>query len=264
MPIGIFDSGIGGLSILRAIRTLLPAEELIYVADSAHLPYGDKSAAEVSARAIAITEFLQANQAKAIVAACNTATAYSIDNLRSRCSIPVIGVEPGVKPGALSTQSGVVGILATTATTESTRFADLMSRFGHGVRFIVQPCPGLAEKIERGEPHDAELHEMLQARLSPLLAAGADTIVLGCTHYSFITPLIQRVTGPQVTIIDTSTSVARQLVRTLDERRLLSSEPAGTVRFYSSGDPLQFQSALQIHWDSHSTASALPPSRASV
>jgi glutamate racemase len=264
MPIGIFDSGVGGLAILRAIRSLLPAEELIYVADSAHLPYGEKSAAEVSARAVAIAEFLLANQVKAIVAACNTATAYAIDRLRSRCSIPIIGVEPGVKPAALSTQSGVVGILATTATTESMRFADLVRRFGHGVRFIVQPCPGLAEEIEGGEFDGVELQEMLRARLAPLVDAGADTIVLGCTHYSFVTALIQRVAGPQVNIIDTSTAVARQLARILDERQLLSAAPVGPVRFYSSSDPLQFQAALRLLWDSQATSSALPPSRESA
>jgi glutamate racemase len=243
--------------VLRAIRTLLPAEDLIYVADSAHLPYGEKSAAEVRTRAIAITEYLLANQIKAMVVACNTATACAIDSLRSRYSIPIIGVEPGVKPAALSTQSGVVGILATTATTESARFGELVRKFGHGVRFIIQPCPGLAEKIECGPLHGAELQAILRQHLAPLIEAGADTVVLGCTHYSFVTTLIQAAAGPQVNLIDTSAAVARQLARILAEQQLPAAGSAGTVRFFSSGDPLLFQRALRVLWEGDATPSRL-------
>lgn len=247
-PIGVFDSGIGGLTVLQAIRQALPNEDLIYVADTAHLPYGDKAAAVVRERASRIAAFLHSQSAKALIIACNTATAQAIDLLRTlRAAVPIIGVEPGVKPAALATQSGVAGILVTSATADSERFAELLRRHGQGVRFIVQPCPGLAETIEQGDLHGAALERMVHERMRPIVAAGADIIVLGCTHYSFVLPLIRSAAGENVSIVETGNAVARQLARTLGERNLLRQSPhaqRGVVQFFSSGASAQFQAAL--------------------
>ena len=257
-PVGVFDSGIGGLSVLQAIHELLPAEDLIYVADTAHLPYGDKPPETVRARAAVMAHFLASQNAKAIVAACNTATAHAIDSLRTGCAIPIIGVEPGVKPAALSSQTGVIGILATTATTESTRFSDLMRRHGQGARFVVQPCPGLAEAIETGNLRSDDLREMIRARVAPLIDAGVDTIVLGCTHYSFVSQLIQSIAGPSVNIVDTGMAVARQLARTLTERDLARPNRPGTVSFFTSGETEELREALRKLWGPVATIGSLP------
>jgi glutamate racemase len=254
----VFDSGIGGLSVLQAIHQLLPAEDLIYVADTAHLPYGDKPPATVRARAAVMADFLASQNAKAMVAACNTATAHAIESLRTGCAIPIIGVEPGVKPAALSSQAGVIGILATTATTESTRFSDLMRRHGQGARFVVQPCPGLAEAIETGNLRSDDLREMIRARVAPLIDAGADTIVLGCTHYSFVAQIIQCIAGPNVNIVDTGMAVARQLARTLAERDLARSNRQGTVTFYTTGEIEDMRETLRKLWGPVATVASLP------
>ena len=257
-PVGVFDSGIGGLSVLQAIHELLPAENLIYVADTAHLPYGDKPAETVRARAAVMARFLTSQNAKAMVAACNTATAHAIDGLRTGFPIPIIGVEPGVKPAALSSQTGVIGILATTATTESTRFSDLMRRHGQGARFVVQPCPGLAEAIETGNLRSDDLREMIRTRVAPLIDAGADTIVLGCTHYSFVSQIIQSIAGPNVNIVDTGMAVARQLARTLAEHDLVRLNRQGTVSFYTSGEIQEMREALRKLWGPVATIAGLP------
>ncbi|MDG4551310.1 MAG: glutamate racemase [Candidatus Contendobacter sp.] len=235
-PIGVFDSGVGGLSVFQRIRADLPRETLLYVADSGHAPYGNKSAEFVTRRAFAITEFLLDQGAKAVVVACNTATAAAIAHLRVHFSFPIIGIEPALKPAVAETRSGVVGILATGNTVRSDKFAALLDQHGHRARVMAQPCPGLADCVERGELSGSHPRVLLERYLEPLLAAGADTLVLGCTHYPFLIPLIQRLAGPKVVILDPSPAVARQLRRRLEAAHLLADGRAvGGERYFTSG-----------------------------
>jgi glutamate racemase len=234
-PLGVFDSGVGGLSVLREIRALLPAEDLLYIADSAHLPYGEKSPQFIESRALAITQFLVQQGAKIIVIACNTATSAAIATLRARFSVPIIGMEPAVKPALGHTRSGVVGVLATGGTLAGERFATLLARFGGDADVHVQPCAGLVELVEAGDTDSATARAAVQRCLAPLLARGADTLVLGCTHYPFLRPLIEQIAGPDVAIVDPSTAVAREVVRQL--ARIGQRAPAerrGATRFWTS------------------------------
>ena len=234
-PIGVFDSGVGGLSVLREVRRLLPHEDLLYVADSAYAPYGERSDGFIAARSFAITEFLCAAGAKAIVVACNTATAAAIAALRARHALPIVGMEPAIKPAAGTTRSGVVGVLATSGTLAGQKFADLLVRFGAEVQVLVQPCPGLVERIEAGDLTSPATRALLAGYVTPLLQRGADTLVLGCTHYPFVRALIEQLAGPEVNIIDPSPAVARELHRRLAQDRLLApSAGAGHVRAWSS------------------------------
>jgi glutamate racemase len=235
-PIGVFDSGVGGLSVLRRIRADLPYETLLYVADSGHAPYGNKPAEFIARRSVAITEFLLEQGAKAVVVACNTATAAAIARLRERFGVPIIGIEPAIKPAVAATRSGVVGILATGNTVRSDKFAALLDQHGHRARVMVQPCPGLADCVERGELSGPRPRALLEKFLEPLLEQGADTLVLGCTHYPFLTPLIERLAGPDVTVLDTSGAVARQLRRRLEAADLLADGRAtGGASYFTSG-----------------------------
>jgi glutamate racemase len=237
-PIGIFDSGVGGLSVLRHIQEELPHENLLYVADSAYAPYGGKSPHEIQARSLALTEFLVEQGAKAVVVACNTATAAAIGLLRARFELPVIGMEPAVKPAVAATRSGVVGVLATTGTLKSAQFAALLENYGKNVRVVTQGCPGLVERVERGELDAPETQELLRHYLEPLLAEGADTLVLGCTHYPFLRPLIEQLTEGRVALIDTGAAVARQVRRRIEESGLITPATSpGEVSFWTSGDP---------------------------
>ena len=236
-PIGVMDSGVGGLSVLREIQRQLPAESLLYVADSAHLPYGDKTPAFVRQRVNAIAESLIDLGAKALVVACNTATAAAVESLRERFAVPVIGMEPGVKPAVLGSKLGVVGILATEGMVQSNRMRELVQRFAKAVEVVIQPCPGLVEQVERHALRTPETSRLLQGYLAPILERGADTLVLGCTHYPFLQPLIEQLVGPSVTVINTGAAVARQLKHRLDESGLANSaEGSAHVRFYSSGN----------------------------
>lgn len=237
-PIGVFDSGVGGLSVLRRIRADLPHESLLYVADSGYAPYGNKPADWIVQRSLAITQFLLDQGAKAMVVACNTATAAAIAQLRRRFGIPIIGIEPALKPAVAETRSGVVGILATGNTVRSDKFAALLDRHGQHARVLVQPCPGLADCVEQGDLSGSRPRILLERYLKPLLAEGADTLVLGCTHYPFLIPLIRRLVGPNTVILDPSPAVARQLRRRLEIAELLSESTApGTERYFSSGAP---------------------------
>lgn len=235
-PIGVFDSGVGGLTILREIRAALPREDLVYVADARHLPYGDKSLDFVRGRGFALTEFLVGLGAKAIVVACNTATAAAIDPLRERYGIPFVGVEPAVKPAAAESRTGVIGVLATSATLQSSRYASLVARFAQGRQVLEQPCAGLADHIEQGRLDDAATEELVKGFVAPLLAAGADTIVLGCTHYPLIAHIVRRIAGPQVQVIENGTAVARELSRQLAARSVLREQGSGRDDFWASGD----------------------------
>ena len=248
-PIGVFDSGVGGLSVLREIRALLPNESLLYVADSGHVPYGEKSPEFIRERCRVLAEFLLAQGAKALVLACNTATVAGVTELRELYpQLPLVGMEPAVKPAAAATQSGVVGVLATTGTLKSAKFAALLDRFASDVRVITQPCPGLVERIEAGELDSAATRELLQGFVAPLLAEGCDTLILGCTHYPFIKPLLRTLVPDSITLIDTGAAVARQVQRLLAQADLLASGPAQPTHFWSSADPAAMQRILPLLW----------------
>jgi len=248
-PIGVFDSGVGGMTVLRDIRRLLPGEDLFYVADSAHAPYGDKTKEEIEARSVAIAEFLLSHRAKAIVVACNTATGAAVETLRARFPVPVVAMEPAVKPAAASTRTGVVGVLATNGTLGSRSFARLHERFGSEVNLLVQPCPGLVERVEAGDLSGGETRALVEKYLTPLLAQQADTLVLGCTHYPFLAPLIQEIAGPAVSLIDPSPAVARELRRRLAHAGLLSEEKrTGITRFWTSAHPVEAQPLMAQLW----------------
>ena len=248
-PVGVFDSGVGGLSVLGEIRALLPAESLLYVADSGHVPYGDKSAEFICARSLAIAEFLLAQGAKALVLACNTATAAAISELRGVYpQVPIIGMEPAVKPAAAATQTGVVGVLATTGTLKSAKVAALLDRCASDVRVMTQPCPGLVEQIEAGALSSIATRELLNGWVRPLLAEGCDTLILGCTHYPFIKPLLRELLPSNVSLIDTGAAVARQLRRVLAEHELLASGSAQPAQFWSSAQPRALQQVLPVLW----------------
>lgn len=235
-PIGVFDSGVGGLSVLRHIRARLPREDLLFLADSGHAPYGDRSPAWIRARSVQLSEWLVSQGAKAIVVACNTATAAATSALRAHLALPVIAMEPAVKPATAATRSGVVGVLATTGTLESARFAALLDRFAVGIEVVAQPCTGLVEVIERGELDAPATRAMVTRFVTPLLARGADTIVLGCTHYPFVREVIAAVAGPDVKIVETGAAVARQVERRLIEASLLTpSIASGRDRLITTG-----------------------------
>jgi glutamate racemase len=248
-PVGVFDSGVGGLSVLGEIRALLPQESLLYVADSGHVPYGEKSPEFICQRSQRIAEFLIGQGAKALVLACNTATAAAISELRGRYpQLPIIGMEPAVKPAAAATRSGVVGVLATTGTLKSAKFAALLDRFASDVRVITQPCPGLVEQIEAGELNTPKTRELLHGWVQPLLAEGCDTLILGCTHYPFIKPLLAELLPANVSLIDTGAAVARHLQRLLAASALLAQQPARAAQFWSSADPQAFARVLPLLW----------------
>ena len=248
-PIGVFDSGVGGLSVLAEIRALLPHEHLLYVADSGHVPYGEKSPEFIRERSHKITEFLLGQGIKALVVACNTATAAAVADLREHYpDLVIVGMEPAVKPAAAATRSGVVGVLATTGTLQSARFAALLDRFANDVRVITQPCPGLVERIEAGELESPVTRALLEGWVQPLLAAGCDTLILGCTHYPFIKPLLLELIPADVRLIDTGAAVAKQLLRLLGARRLLAQEVNAGADFWSSGDPQLMRAVLPALW----------------
>lgn len=210
----------------------------MYVADSGHAPYGNKPDEFITGRALLITDFLLNQGAKAVVVACNTATAAAIAQLRERFAIPIIGVEPALKPAVAATRSGVVGVLATGNTVRSDKFAALLDQHGHQARIIVQPCPGLADCVEHGQLSGPQPQALLERFLTPLLAQGVDTLVLGCTHYPFLTPLIQRLVPQDTVILDPSAAVARQLRRRLETTGLLASAtPSGATHYFTSGAP---------------------------
>jgi glutamate racemase len=248
-PIGVFDSGIGGLSVLRAIRRELPEETLFYFADSANAPYGDRAASFIIERAEAITEFLVALGAKAIVVACNTASVVAIERLRSWCPVPVVAIEPAIKPAALHSKSRVIGVLATRQTIESTAVARLCSLYGADTRILLTACPGLAEQVEKGELESEATRALLIQYIAPLLAAAADTIVLGCTHYPFLDRLICEIAGVNVSVIDPAAAVARQLSRKLGTSRArLAAGVSAQERFFSTAAPDLAKPVISALW----------------
>ena len=258
-PIGVFDSGVGGLSVLREIRSELPGEDLLYVADSGHAPYGEKSAQYIETRAIAIVEFLLEQHAKAIVVACNTATGVAVKMLRVRYQLPIVAMEPAIKPAVSITRSGVIGVLATSRTIASDNFAKLHERFGAETKILMQACPGLVEQIEAGNVSGNETRELVKQYVLPLLAQGADTLVLGCTHYPFIAPLIQEIAGSSVSIIDPSPAIARELRRRLSGADLLSvHRRAGIEQFWTSATTDDAQNIIGQLWRANVEAQRMP------
>lgn len=258
-PIGVFDSGVGGLSVLRDIRAALPHEQLIYVADSGHVPYGNKTPDYIRDRSATLTRFLLDRGAKAIVIACNTATAAAAASLRSTFAVPIVGMEPAVKPAAAATKNGVIGVLATVGTLRSARYAALLDRFGDGIEVVTQPCPGLADQIEAGDLDGPTTRAMIERFAAPLVARRADAIVLGCTHYPFVRPLITDVVGPDVALIDTGAAVARRLTHLLAEHHLLNNDAApGAASFWTSGDVEVAARVMSILWNDAVNVHPLP------
>ena len=237
-PIGVFDSGVGGLSVLRPLRQQLPAESFVFFADQAHVPYGPRPLDEVRRFSVGITRFLIEQGARLIVVACNTASAAALQHLRQTFpGIRFVGMEPAVKPAAEQTRTRAVGVLATPATFQGALFASVVERFAQGVSVLPQTLPGLVERIEAGDLDGPETRRIVEAGVRPLVAQGVDTLVLACTHYPFVIPLIEDVAGPGVRVIDPSPAIARQAARLLAEGdQTAASAAARGTTFVSSGD----------------------------
>jgi len=236
-PLGVFDSGVGGLSVLRAIRHELPNENILYFGDQAHVPYGPRSLSEVRKLSEGVVRFLLDEGAKLIVVACNTASAAALHFLRDTFpDVPFVGMEPAVKPAAEHTHTGKVGVLATPATFQGELYASVVERFAQGVVIFQDTCPGLVGQIEKGKLNARKTRQILEKALEPMLTGGIDTIVLGCTHYPFVIPLIQEIVGPAVQVIDPAPAVARQVKRILEKDHIMNDkEKVGKVSYFTSG-----------------------------
>lgn len=244
-PVGIFDSGIGGVSVLTAIRNELPTVDLLYTGDNLHLPYGEKSMEEILTYSRGVVEFLKSKGCGVVVIACNTASAAALKQLREEYrDIVFIGMEPAVKPAAEQTQTGVVGVMATTATFQGELFASVVERFASGVKVIQQPCPGLVQQIEAGELDSPKTMEMLCGWLEPMKEQNIDRIVLGCTHYPFVKNAIHSILGDGVTIIDPAPAIAKQVRRVLESRNEISTSRNGTTFWFTSGSAQEFATTL--------------------
>ena len=231
--IGVFDSGVGGLSVLRAIRAALPAEDLVYVADSGHAPYGDKPEAHITQRTLTIGNWLAYSGVKAITVACNTATVVAIRHLREQTHIPVVAIEPAIKPAAHTTRSGV---------------ARLCQEHGEGKRILLQACPGWVEAVEQANIHSPQTEALLRQFVEPLMEQGVDTLVLGCTHYPFFRDTLQRIVGQDVVLIDPAVAVATELTRRLGDNRRLETKPIGTTQFFTTGNVAHVQYVVSHLW----------------
>jgi len=257
LRIGVFDSGLGGLSVLREIRRRMPAANLTYLADSAWVPYGARSEDVIRARSLALARYLVYHGHDIIVVACNTATAAAAPLLRETFSIPVVGMEPAVKPATAATRSGIVGVMATVGTLHSARFAALLDQFGGDIQVLTRACPGLVEQVEAGDLDGPLTRALVTQFVGPLVKAGADTLVLGCTHFPFLRPLIEAAAGPDVRVIDTGEAVARQ-VREVAQAAGLQAGTHGTTTFLTSGDAGASLGALRRLWDAEATLAELP------
>jgi glutamate racemase len=242
--IGIFDSGVGGLSVMNEIAKEFPQEDVVYFADSVHCPYGRRTHQEIQHLARGIVSFLLSQDAKVIVVACNTASAAALYHLREIFSVPIVGMEPAVKPAAERTNSRVVGVIATEAAFQGALFASLVERFATDVEVLTQSCPGLVERVEAGLIDEAGTKGLLSRYLQPMLEAGIDSLVLGCTHYPFLKPLMREIIGDEVEIIDPSAAVARQAGRVLEGEGLLRERGRGRYTLYTTGDPQIFARLL--------------------
>jgi glutamate racemase len=245
-PIGVFDSGVGGLSVLRAIRAQMPEESIVYFGDQGHVPYGPRPLQQVQAFSESIVRFLLAQGAKIVVVACNAASAAALRYLRETFpGIAFVGMEPAVKPAAETTRTGKVGVLATPATFQGALYASVVERFAGNVTLFQSTCLGLVQQIERGDLAGAETRRILVEALQPMLAEGIDTVVLGCTHYPFVIPLIQEIAGPGVRVIDPAPAIARQTARLLEQAGTRTSAARrGSMRFFTSGAADQLEGLL--------------------
>ena len=272
-PIGVFDSGIGGLSVLKEIHSLLPHENLIYVGDSSHAPYGDKSAKYVLDRSQRIADFLLDQGVKTIVVACNTATAEAATQLRETLDVPVIGLEPAIKPASQLSKSGIIGVLATQRTISSERLLGLTERYAKNKKVLAQACPGLVEQVEACELSSAKTLTLLNQYIQPLLNQGVDALILGCTHYPFLMPIIRSIVGNEIEILETGKPVAKQLKRILQknqlERSVLNIEShsgsdldyKSKLTFYNSSDKSQPRLAMLELWGDKVSIKTLPELR---
>ena len=244
--IGVFDSGVGGISVLRAIREQMPEESIIYFGDQGHIPYGPRSMQQIRDFSEAITNFLLAQEAKIIVVACNTASAAALTYLREKLhDVRFVGMEPAVKPAAERTQTGKVGVLATPATFQGALYASVVERFANGVELFQSTCPGLVQQIEQGKLTGEETRRILEDALLPMLEKNIDTVVLGCTHYPFVIPLIRQIVGENVRVIDPAPAVAKQVRRLLEASEMKKKAGSkGEVKFYTSGDRDSLKSVL--------------------
>ena len=234
--IGVMDSGSGGLSVLRELLRLLPEEEYLYFSDNAHCPYGEKSQDFILGRCRSIVEDFLSQEAQAVVIACNTATAAAIATLREEYpDIPFVGMEPAIKPAILATRNGIIGVLATESTLHSAKYIDTRERYAQGVRVVEHVGEGFVELVETLDLDSAHTREVVDRSLRPLLQSGADTVVLGCTHYPFLLPVMQELAGPQVDFIDPAPAAARQLARVLQSKALSTGTGPGSVQIKSSG-----------------------------
>lgn len=237
---------------MQEVRRLLPAEDMIYYADSVYCPYGGKSTDVIRNRTFTISNFLISKGVKLIVMACNTASITALDAVRERINVPVVGLEPAVKPAVASSKNGKIGVLATGVTLAGERFHSLVERFGETVDVYTQPCPGLVELVEAGKLESPETGTLLARYLEPLLSRGVDTIVLGCTHYPFLRPLVQKMIRSEVTVIDSGAAVARQVARLLQDRNLAVGNGAvGREQFFTSGEPEEVQRVVRFLWEDH-------------
>lgn len=245
-PIGIFDSGVGGISVLRAIRELMPEESIVYFGDQEHVPYGSRSMEQIQSFSEAITWFLLEQGAKIIVVACNTASAAALKYLRGKFpAVQFVGMEPAIKPAAEHTKTGKVGVLATPATFQGALYASVVERFANGVELFQDTCPGLVQQIERGNLAGEETKRILENALQPMLQQSIDTVVLGCTHYPFVIPLIQQIVGEDARVIDPAPAVARQTARLL-EAEGMRSKSGGQIKLYTSADPEALEALLPV------------------
>jgi glutamate racemase len=261
-PIGIFDSGVGGLTVANAISLLLPDETIFYIGDTARIPYGNKSKDDIEKFSLEMTKFLLDKDCKAIVIACNTASAYALEAVRNTYrDIPVIAMEPAVKPAIEQSKTGAIGVLATLGTLKSDRYSHLKDKFGQGIQILENPCLGLVDNIEAGKWNDPETILLLETILKPMVDAQVDHIVLGCTHYPIVIPLIANIMGDSVQLVNPAPAIAKQVYRQLAERNLLcvdtalkESSPKHTV--WATGSTLSFNYLLKellpnselIHW----------------
>ncbi|WP_372945285.1 glutamate racemase [Muriicola sp.] len=236
-PIGIFDSGVGGISIWKEIRSKLPSEDTLYLADSRNAPYGEKAPGQILDLSIKNTEWLLDKGCKLIVVACNTATTNAIDHLRAHYPVPFIGIEPAIKPAALGSTSGKVGVLATKGTLSSALFHSTSRNHASHIEILEQEGRGLVELIEQGKAHSEDTRKLIRQYVQPMVAAGIDHLVLGCTHYPHLIPVLKEELPEGIRIIDCGEAVARQTFRILEEHNLLSSEKDRTIhQFYSNAD----------------------------
>lgn len=247
-PLGVFDSGVGGLTVARELRNRLPGESLLYFADTEWVPYGGRPLPTIRDRALAIGTYLEGRGAKALVVACNTACGAGLEALRETLRIPVIGVEPAIKPAVALSRRGTVGVLATQAMLGSARFRRLIDAHAAGTRIVAQACPGLVELVEGGEIDGPDVADRVRPFLEPLRAAGADVVVLGCTHYPFLAPAIQQILGPEVQLVESGAAVARQTERVLRERGSLTGTGVGSIEAVASGNPQALRRIVQRLW----------------